>query len=110
MIVVAIGIAAIAAVILATFMAYDAGQQRIEHTQEQSNTVQNDRVKEDLEVSYDNGTLTIGNTWGGTSGISGVMIRCENGTTFTAHLDTSINRTGQDVEVRNMIEDLKDRC
>ncbi|ABK77324.1 hypothetical protein CENSYa_0691 [Cenarchaeum symbiosum A] len=85
MIIVAVGITAMAIVILGTFVAYNADRDRVHQVQEASNRIVNERIKEDVEAGLDGKNLTIRDRWGGTSEITGLLVQCDDGRLLTVN-------------------------
>ncbi len=57
----------------------------VAQTREESAETINERMREDITASLDTGgNIVIDDRWDGGSEIQGIMIRCDNGTMFTA--------------------------
>ncbi len=120
-IIVAIGIVVIAITIIGMFVTYNNSQSVISQQKEESNMIQNERVKEDIAVklvfnhtgSDSTMNLIMNNTWGDASAVSGLMIKCDDGRIFTESQDGDIVHGSNDDfadTLESTIDALKQKC
>ncbi len=114
MIVVAIGIVVIAMFTLALFLAYDEERSKIVEVEEKATQHENFRLREDIEVTSNNGTISIDNKWTEETRITGVVVKCTDtdNSTKTAACDPydSVLSTCNGTAISAIITDLKAEC
>ena len=117
MIVLAIVITVMFFIVMASLMDYNDKRDDIAQIQEESTNVQNERVKESLNVELDMGTLLlkIDNTSGVETSVIGIKVECEDGTVHTEKFDMDISPSGDidlatQQQIRAMMNDLEGRC
>ena len=109
MIILAIGIIVIAMFALALFATYDEERTRVTEAEETASQNENDRVREEIDPVFINGTVTISNEWLGETQIMGIIVECDNGTRLTAPYEaTTSNYNG--TKLMELIGDLEGRC
>ena len=112
MIVVAIGIIVIAMFTLALFLAYDEERSKIVEVEEKATQHENFRLREDIEITSNNGTISIDNKWTEETRITGVVVKCDDNSTKTAACDLydSASSTCNGTAISDIISDLKVQC
>ena len=112
MIVVAIGIIVIAMFTLALFLAYDEERSKIVEVEEKATQHENFRLREDIDVIRNNGTITIDNKWIEETRITGVIVKCDNNSTYTAPCDSYDVGTSScgGTPISDIVADLTGKC
>ena len=112
MIVVAIGIIVIAMFTLTLFLTYDEERAKITEVEERATQHGNFRLREDIDVVQDNGTITIDNKWIEETRITGVIVKCDNNSTQTASCDSYDAATSScdGTTISDIVADLKVQC
>ncbi len=111
-IVLAIAIIVMMMIMIGVMILFFDSRDDIEQARETSLDVQNDRLKENIIITSDNGTISIGENWAGKTRITGVMIKCEDGSTFTSSIANSPGDTLNHTEerVQAAVDGLRWRC
>lgn len=92
MIAVAIGMVIIVGMALAMFATYDSLQSQVDRTREMSAESATERGREEISVELGgDGRVTIDSDWTEQSSITGLMVRCPDGTIITEDADLTVN-------------------
>lgn len=88
MIVLAITVITVIILLLGLSVSYFAQQDAVEQQKEEASLIQNQRIREDLTIRYDNetGNLDVFNDAADATRIVGLMARCDNGEIKTRDL------------------------